>query len=275
MYPDSSTLHAESSARGTVRDVRKTGFLLATVVVLLASSLNAGPARGVTNPDGFKQAGDWMASLWVKDTAGGPDRRICGAALVAPQWVVTAAHCVAFGDIAYARLGEGTSGAKLEVVARLWHQRYNKDSYVNDVGLVKLAQPVDVTPVALPPKADEALRAVENLSVMGWGEDQNGLTPGTLAFARQVDMSNQGETFFTTFNPLLQIAAGRYMDRERVYSGACRGDSGGPLVATFGTTEVLVGVVSYGATDCNAANPTAYTRISAYLDWLDQAFRSA
>jgi secreted trypsin-like serine protease len=87
-------------------------------------------------------------------------------------------------------------------------------------------------------------------------------------------MSEEGGVYFNSFNNDLMIAAGRFIERERVYSGACRGDSGGPLLATFGTTSVLLGVVSFGAIDCNASNPTAYTRVSAYLDWIDEAVKA-
>jgi len=46
--------------------------------------------------------------------------------------------------------------------------------------------------------------------------------------------------------------------------GACYGDSGGPL--TVGST--LVGLVSFGYSDCEAGFPTVFTRISHYRDWI-------
>lgn len=268
-------LLAGRSPVGTVGCVKRSVLAGTLAAFLFVTSAALPQARGVTNPDGFRPANGWMATLWVKDKAGGPDRMTCAGALIAPQWIVTAAHCVAFGDIAYVRLGDQLDGPRLGVVARLWHQRYSKDAYVNDIGLLKLTDPASTTPVALPPSDDAALRDLENLALQGWGEDQNGLTPGTMAYTRQLDLSTQGDKYFPSFNQDLQIAAGRYIERDRLYSGACRGDSGGPLVATFGTTEVLVGVVSYGATDCKGENPSAYTRVAAYLDWLDQGLRSA
>jgi secreted trypsin-like serine protease len=246
---------------------------LLTLLVVLSGAVAGTPATGVTNPDGFRAAEPWHVSLWVKDLNGGPDRQTCGGALIAPQWVLTAAHCISDSAIAYARIGDDLDGKRLEVSFRVTHSRYNKETYINDIGLVVLGEPADATPIQLPPLQDGPLLQLESLSVMGWGEDQNGIAPGTLAFARQQDLTSQADKFFDVFNPELQIAAGRYIERERVYSGACRGDSGGPLVATFGATQVLVGVVSYGSTDCNSARPTVYSRVSGYLDFIDEALR--
>ena len=156
--------------------------------------------------------------------------------------------------------------------ARLWHQRYSKESFVNDIAILRLSEPVKgVQVMRLPPVNDMPLREMTGLSVIGYGEDQNGYRPSSASKARQQDMSSEGGVYFDSFNEELMIAAARYIARERIYSGACRGDSGGPLFAKFGTTDTILGVVSYGASDCNTAKPTAYTRVSGYLEWIKEA----
>lgn len=48
-----------------------------------------------------------------------------------------------------------------------------------------------------------------------------------------------------------------------------QGDSGGPLVFRNGNVWTLIGIVSFGSTDCNIRIPAIYTRVSYYRNWID------
>lgn len=48
--------------------------------------------------------------------------------------------------------------------------------------------------------------------------------------------------------------------------GSCKGDSGGPLVYN----NVQIGIVSYGAKNCRTGYPSGFTRLTSYLDWLEE-----
>jgi secreted trypsin-like serine protease len=50
---------------------------------------------------------------------------------------------------------------------------------------------------------------------------------------------------------------------------ACQGDSGGPLLLHFQTTNVIIGVTSFGQS-CGSSIPAIYTSIFYYLDWIEQ-----
>lgn len=50
---------------------------------------------------------------------------------------------------------------------------------------------------------------------------------------------------------------------------ACSGDSGGPLVQLNDEGGFsLVGIVSFGAYPCGSGMPSVYTRVSSYVDWI-------
>lgn len=56
--------------------------------------------------------------------------------------------------------------------------------------------------------------------------------------------------------------------RMNFYFCWLQGDSGGPLQCGKGGQYMLIGIVSWGSSNCDPAAPTVFTRISAYTDWI-------
>lgn len=48
-----------------------------------------------------------------------------------------------------------------------------------------------------------------------------------------------------------------------------QGDSGGPLVYQTGNGWTLIGIVSWGTSNCNINTPAMYTRVSQFRNWID------
>lgn len=48
-----------------------------------------------------------------------------------------------------------------------------------------------------------------------------------------------------------------------------QGDSGGPLVYQNGNVWTLIGIVSWGSSNCNIRTPAVYTRVSQFRNWID------
>jgi secreted trypsin-like serine protease len=68
------------------------------------------------------------------------------------------------------------------------------------------------------------------------------------------------------------VAAAHLCAQGGFNRGACSGDSGGPLTMQAGARRILIGVVSWGDSDCwnSPAYPTVFARVSTYAPWISQ-----
>ena len=57
---------------------------------------------------------------------------------------------------------------------------------------------------------------------------------------------------------------------------SCLGDSGGPLVFREKSSEpwYQVGIVSYGTQICGIGEPGVYTKVEAYLSWIERKIKT-
>ena len=259
---------------------------LLILIAVLSQLLTGGfaPVHAVTYPFEIESAGTlypYVASLWYSDDGGDSWYRFCSGTLIKSDVVMTAAHCSRDisgkgYDIA-AQVGSDDFGPNTDSpgwvsVSQLWwNPRYSTKSLANDLGLMLLDSPVDSSfakPLSLPTSSQiAATKSITKFTILGWGIDQNGDSPGVLQGANILDQAAVAKKIWkTSFNPLTMIAAGAYNKKEKVYSGGCSGDSGGPLVATLKNAKVLMGVTSWGSSNCNSARPTIFTRVSYYLN---------
>jgi len=199
---------------------------------------------------------------------------VCTGAMIAPQVVLTAAHCTAPG--ATLRVVDYSTTPPRLVTPRqvATHPRYSAQAMAAhrataDVALLLLPSPVPgkaPTPLGAPrlPVAPGAMFTVVGIGVTSsTGDDVGtaraaGLTvtgqPGTLQI-RLVDPRTQNR------------AAGQ---------GACTGDSGAPAFEDQNGRGVIVGVVSWSTGPNNAAGCgglTGVTPLTLYRDWIVQTAR--
>ena len=145
-------------------------------------------------------------------------------------------------------------------------------SYINDIALLKLSEPIDLDnkyyiPVCLPSIISEENDSQNKTAwVTGWGSTYYG---GSATIEkRQVLMvvlsdSKCKQYYSQVYNIPGQICAGE----SNGNSGACYGDSGGPFVRQIQDGRwYVIGIVSWGY-DCGKG--TVFTRVEYFLPWIN------
>jgi secreted trypsin-like serine protease len=239
--------------------------LTTAVLVLAQEPIKPGGRRIVGGEATDIKQHPWQVALTIGNN-------LCGGAIVAQKWVLTAAHCVrpspklsevkAKADATdYTRGGIWTEIEQIVV-----HENYNPSTNENDLALIKLKAPTAgrVIPLATP-----ALPVPNGqpLEVTGWGRTVEGGTPATgllKANVPYVDNAACNVVYEGSIKPGMLCAGYREGGVD-----ACQGDSGGPLVWRTPDGPVLVGVVSFGEGCARKLKYGVYTRVSAYRDWID------
>jgi secreted trypsin-like serine protease len=251
------------------------------LVATAAATAQAAPSDERSKPSikiigGVEQSDSaypWMAALLSKGGESPTKRQFCGASLISPDVVMTAAHCVTGTkakeiEVTVGRtvLSDKRQGQLRNVTNIVSHPRYLKGDEAYDLALLELAKPVTgIASVKLPtPGTDALLRPGAQAKVIGWGNTDTELPsfPDRLRGVNVPLLSHPECTAtYPGYNKAVNVCAG--VEGK----DSCQGDSGGPLFRKVSGRTYQIGIVSYGDGCGEQGAPGVYTSTSSAKLW--------
>lgn len=235
----------------------------------------------------------WMVAVLREDKVMDSTLNVyeCGGSLIAPNVILTAAHCVATKqkETLVVRAGEWDTQTKNELYPHqdrrvrevIVHEKLNKGSLANDIALLILEQPFDlaenIQPACLPPKNTKFDGA--NCFASGWGKNIFGKEGKYQVILKKVQLpvvahdKCQASLRKTRLGNRFRLDPSFVCAGGRAGEDTCRGDGGSPLVCPIqgsSTHYYQAGIVAWGI-GCGEDNvPGVYVNVPLFRDWIDQ-----
>ncbi|XP_067627438.1 trypsin-like [Eurosta solidaginis] len=188
---------------------------------------------------------------------------VCGGALISKDVVATAASCLADYVVSELVVHVG-SGNSIPIAISKFDSAYDFVTNENDVGLLKLAQPIVLS---------------STVGIISVASSQP--TTGASGVVVGYDTNNKLVEIPVSVISSADCASGKYKyNEDEVFNSevcalattndACDAEPGSPLVSN----NQLIGLVSWGYGCANKGNPTVYTNIATLNSWISTSSKS-
>jgi len=188
----------------------------------------------------------------------------CTATLIAPRWILTAAHCI--GNHYPVGLQLSIADQSIAVKNTHMHPEFTQEGTPHhDIALIELAEPsFSIIPTPPYEENDEQGKIMKLVGYGGTGNGQTGVTnrcnPCELRGADNIVKEANGYHLRFYFD---EPSANDSLPLEGVGGP---GDSGGPVFVEVAGERFIAGVSSFGGN--YYGNYDQYTRVSMTVNWL-------